>query len=95
MKATGVNNHTKAQLKELMATGYDAEEISSMIQVEQSAVENWMKSFSKEVKAEGVTLPQMSNSRTEIYEFAVAHRVDIGEDDTKEMMLEAINKHFG
>ena len=94
MKATGVTNYTKAKLKSLMVEGYTAEEISSMIQVEEKAVRNWMEHFSKEVKSEGVTLPQMSNSKEEILEFAVANNVPLGEGDTKEVMLEAINRHF-
>ncbi len=52
MKATGVNSHTRAQLKSLMEEGYTAEEISSMIQVEESVCKNWMKHFAPEVEVE-------------------------------------------
>jgi len=93
MKATGVNNYTKAQLRDLMAKGYDAEEISSMIQVEVKAVKNWMNHFSTELD-EKVVLPQMSNSKDEIVEFAEDHRVETDENDTKETLLEKINRHF-
>lgn len=52
MKAAGVNNNTKAQLKKLMAEGYDAEEISHMIQVEEVSVKAWMNYFADKVKVE-------------------------------------------
>jgi transposase len=63
MKATGVNNYTKSQLKKLTAEGYTAEEISRQIQVEQKAVENWMDFFSPEVAPEVEPVKKKSSKK--------------------------------
>lgn len=43
MKAKGVDFSSKNKLIELAKEGYTAEEISSMIQVEEESVKSWMK----------------------------------------------------
>jgi len=92
MKATGVNSHTKKQLRELQAEGYSAEEISSMIQVEEKAVANWMRHFvPEEVISVGEQAPTMSNSKDEIVAFAADNDIEIDETDTKEVLIETMD----
>lgn len=91
MKATGVNNHTKKRLKELMAEGYNPGEISSMIQVEEKSVENWMRHFAPELFPVDDEMITMDNSKDEIVAFAVANNIEIDETDTKEVLIETID----
>ncbi len=48
MKATGVDFSSKNKIRALQTEGYTAEEISSIIQVEEKCVQNWMDHFLKQ-----------------------------------------------
>ena len=54
MKAQGVDRTSKFRLIKLADEGYTAEEISSMIQVEEKSVKGWMKhlGYPKKVETE-------------------------------------------
>lgn len=72
MKATGVDQSSKFQLKRLAAEGYTAEEISSMIQVEEKSVKSWMKhlGFGPQVVVDPVPLDENFNDEADKEFFA-------------------------